>query len=110
MRRKSNRSPADHDLRALDRASARGKVKYQDDHSDDQHDVNQATADVEAKPQQPQDQQDHNNCPQHRFNPPSVKPTSRRRLGNDRSLPQKAGKEHPHLKPKLARRDKFIVD
>jgi hypothetical protein len=58
-------------VRSLDRASARNQIEYQDDNGYDQHDVNQTTTDVEAKPQQPQDHQDHENCPQHFFIPPS---------------------------------------
>ena len=85
-------------VRSLDRTSARNQVKYQDDHSYDQDDVNQATTNVEAKPQQPQDHQDHNNCPQHFFHPSSSSLSIAARKTTE-ARREKQAKTPPH--PKL---------
>jgi hypothetical protein len=43
------------------------QVDDQDDHGDDEKKVNQAAGDVEAETQEPQDQNDYKNCPEHRI-------------------------------------------
>ena len=46
------------------------QVVYEDDHSYDQQDMNQAATDVTEETQQPQDHQNHHYCPQHYFHSP----------------------------------------
>lgn len=53
--------------RALDRTPAGHQVVYQDDHGHHDQDVNEIATEVTKKSQQPQNQQYHQDCPQHFF-------------------------------------------
>jgi hypothetical protein len=47
--------------------TARDQVEYQDDYRDHDQDVNKISPEVTDESQQPQNQEDHQYCPQHYF-------------------------------------------
>ena len=53
--------------RMLDRAPARQQADQQQHECDDENNVNQVPRNAEAETEQPQDQQHHQNCPQHKI-------------------------------------------
>lgn len=52
---------------SLSAAAAGDQVDNQDDQSDHQQNVNQAACNVKAESQQPQDHENHEDCPEHTF-------------------------------------------
>ena len=56
-------------IRSLDCSPTRDQVDDQHHNSDDQQDVNQAAGDMEAESQDPEDQKDHKDSPEHALSP-----------------------------------------
>ena len=54
----------------LDAASPSQKVVDEDDHCDDEQEMNEGAADVEAEAEQPEDDQNDDNCPKHMSSSP----------------------------------------